>query len=384
MRTDQILQFLQERRQEMLEILQRMVEHESPSTHPPAVNCMAEFVAGEAERLGGQVKLHRSSDYGHHLQADFEFPDGGLTHNGRLLVLGHMDTVWDVGTLPQMPFRIKNGCAYGPGVYDMKAGIAGALFALAALRALRAPVRKRVTLLLVSDEEVGSPSSRALTEKIAAACEGVLIPEPSAGPGGALKTARKGVGQYRVVAHGRGAHAGLDFPSGVNANVELARQVARVAGFTQLTRGITVNVGVMGGGTRENVVPDRAWANVDVRISRVADWKYVVRRFDSLRPFHPQARLEVSGELNRPPMERTAAIAALFEKARELARPLGMELVETSAGGGSDGNFTAALGVPTLDGLGAVGDGAHAAHEHVVVEELPKRSALMAHLLLNL
>lgn len=384
MRTDPILQFVRERRREMLETLRQMVERESPSFQKTAVDRCTEFVAGEAERLGARVTRHRSAEFGDHLQADFDFPDGGRRPAGRLLVLGHTDTVWDLGTLQRMPFRVQDSRAYGPGVLDMKAGITGALFAVAALRKLRAPVRRRITLLLNTDEEVGSRSSRPVTEKLARSADAVLVVEPASGLRGALKTARKGVGEYRLVVHGRAAHAGVDFSKGASATMELARQLLRIVRFTRLRRGITVNVGVIGGGTRSNVVAERAWAHIDVRVVRLADEQYLKKQFASLRPFHKNTRLEVSGGLNRPPMERSRAGAALFRRARELARPLGMNLEESMTGGGSDGNFTAALGVPTLDGLGAVGEGAHATHESILLEEFPKRAALLAHLLASL
>lgn len=326
------------------------------------------------------VKLHYSADFGDHLQADFCFPCS-VPSSGRLLVLGHLDTVWPLGTLQTMPFRVAGKRAYGPGIFDMKAGIVQALYAIDALQQTGAEVRRQVTMLLVSDEEVGSVSSRAITEKLAAQCDAVLVVEPAAGTRGALKTARKGCGTYRLEVQGKAAHAGLDFTSGVNAIVELARQAARVAGFTRLKRGITVNVGTIGGGTRENVVPAQAWAEVDVRVAKLADRAYVEKQFASLKPFDSKTRLRVKGGIDRPPLERTAAVAALFERARALAKPLGIRLTETSVGGGSDGNFTAALGVPTLDGLGAVGDGAHATHEHILIDQLPRRAALLAHLL---
>lgn len=375
---------MEERREQMLDTLRHLVELESPSTDKAATDRAGQFVAGQAERMGARVTRHRSADFGDHLQADFEFPDGGRRPSGRLLVLGHLDTVWALGTLTKMPFRVKNGRAYGPGVFDMKGGVAAAFFAVAALRELRVPVRKRVTLYFVTDEEVGSVSSRPVTEKLARGCDAVLVAEPSAGAHGALKTARKGVAAYRLEVHGRAAHAGLDFTSGVSATVELARQVTRIAHFTRLKRGITVNIGVIGGGTRDNVVPERAWADIDARIVRLADQAYIEKQFASLRPFDRRTRLDLTGGLNRPPLERTAAVAALFRHARKLAGPLGIDLRETAVGGGSDGNFTAALGIPTLDGLGAVGDGAHAAHEHIVVEQLPRRAALLAHLLATL
>ncbi len=376
----------------MLETLRRMVELESPSSDKAAVNRCLDFVAGEAERLGGRLTRHRNAEFGDHLQADFDFPAAGRrpaaagafappAAAGRLLVLGHADTVWDVGMLARMPFRVENGRAFGPGILDMKGGVTGALYAIAALRALDVPVRKRVTMLLTADEEVGSHSSRTTVERLARSSDAVLVVEPGTGLRGALKTARKGVGEYRLVVEGRSAHAGVDFGHGVSATNELARQVLKIAGFTRLRRGITVNVGVIGGGTRSNVVAERAWAHIDVRVVRLADEKYLKKQFGSLRSFDKNTKLEIIGGLNRPPMERTAEIAALFRRARELGRVLGLELEESSTGGGSDGNFTAALGVPTLDGLGAVGQGAHALDESILLDELPRRSALLAHLL---
>ena len=381
MPTDPILQFIRERRREMLGTLRQMVECESPSLDKAAVDRCGALVAGHLERLGARLTRHRSADFGDHLQVDFALPEGARRTAGRLLVLGHIDTVWELGTLRRMPFRVRNGHACGPGILDMKSGITAAMFALTALRRLRTPVRKRVTLLLTSDEEVGSRSSRPIIERLARGCDAALVVEPASGPRGALKTARKGVGEYRLVVHGRATHAGLDFAGGASATVELARQLVRVARFSRPRRGITVNVGVIGGGTRSNVVAERAWAHIDVRLVRLADQRYLEKQFGSLRPFNTKTRLEVEGGLNRPPMERTSAIAALFRRARQLARPLGMELEESSVGGGSDGNFTAALGVPTLDGLGGVGQGAHALDENIVVEELPRRAALLAHLL---
>lgn len=367
----------------MLATLRECVEIESPSSDKSAVNRLVAYLAERFTAAGGGVSLHSSADFGDHLQADFRFP-GGTPPGGRLLVLGHTDTVWPVGTLQPMPFRIAGKRAQGPGIFDMKAGIVEALYAIEALREAGTKMRKQVTVLLVSDEEVGSGSSRAITEKLASQCDAVLVVEPAAGPKGALKTARKGCGCYRIEVQGKAAHAGLDFTSGVNAIVELARQLTRISHFTRLKRGITVNVGTIAGGTRENVVPAEARAEVNVRVARLADRAYLEKQFGSLKPFDPKTRLQVKGGIDRPPLERTAAVAALFEHARRLARPLGINLTETSVGGGSDGNFTAALGIPTLDGLGAVGDGAHAAHEHILVDELPKRTALLAHLIATL
>jgi glutamate carboxypeptidase len=374
-----LIDFLNEQRPAMLDVLEQMVRIESPSLHRDAVNRCADYVAGVAESQGGRVKRHKSADYGDHLQVDFGPPAKGK----RLLLLGHLDTVWDLGTLERMPYRIADGRVWGPGVLDMKCGVTMMLFALRALSATCVDLRRPVTLLLNSDEEVGSVTSRPVTEKLAKSAAAVLVLEPGTGLTGKLKTARKGVGDYEVRVHGRASHAGVDFTKGVSATLELARQIPRIAGFTRLTRGITVNAGVIGGGTRTNVVAEEAWAKVDIRIARLRDEAWLDRKFQSLRPYDKRAKIEVTGGLNRPPMERKPGIVALFRKAQAIGRELGMELEESMTGGGSDGNFTAALGVPTLDGLGGVGEGAHASNESVLLEPLVSRTALLARLLME-
>jgi glutamate carboxypeptidase len=360
----------------MLEVLERMIRIESPSFHREAVNRCADYVAGVAESQGGRVKRHRSKEYGDHLQIDF-----GPAKGARVLLLGHLDTVWDIGMLARMPYRIADGRVWGPGVLDMKCGVTMMLFALRALEAIGQALNRPVTLLLNSDEEVGSVTSRPVTEKLAKSAEAVFVLEPGTGLTGKLKTARKGVGDYKIRVHGRASHAGVDFTKGVSATLELAQQIPRIAGFTRLTRGITVNVGVIGGGTRTNVVAEEAWAKVDIRIARLRDQAWLDRQFHSLRPFDKRTQIEVSGGLNRPPMERKPGIVALFHKAQAIGRELGLELEESMTGGGSDGNFTAALGVPTLDGLGGVGEGAHASNESILLEPLVQRTALLARLL---
>jgi glutamate carboxypeptidase len=266
----------------------------------------------------------------------------------------------------------------------MKAGIVMALFALRALRELGIPVRKQVTLLLNSDEEIGSPSSRPITEREARRSDAVLVLEPPHGVDGVLKTARKGVGEFLLHVEGRAAHAGIEPEKGASAIVELSRQVIVLDQLAKTIKGATVSTGVICGGTRSNVIPADAEARIDVRVVRARDQQRIEKRLRSLRPIDRRTKLTLSGGFNRPPMERTPATAALFERARRLAKPLGIALRETAVGGGSDGNFTSALGVPTLDGLGAVGDGAHAAHEHIILRELPRRTALLAHLIASL
>jgi glutamate carboxypeptidase len=295
--------------------------------------------------------------------------------------LGHSDTVWPMGTLRSMPFRQEKARLWGPGVLDMKSGLAFFVFAIRALRELGIPVSKKVVLQLNADEEVGSRTSRTLTEAAAKRSDLVLVLEPGTGLEGKLKTARKGVGLYRIAVRGKASHAGVDFEAGASAIVELARQIERIAGFSDPKRGITVNPGVISGGTRSNVVAAEASAEVDIRVVRLKDVALLDRKFHALRPFDKRCAIEVTGGLNRPPMERSRGIGELFARARELARATGVEVEESATGGGSDGNFTAALGVPTLDGLGGVGEGAHALNESILVDRIADRTALLAKLI---
>jgi glutamate carboxypeptidase len=371
------LVYFEERREEMVSTIRQLVEIESPSDNKGAVDRLAEVVAQKFRALGGEVRFHPASDFGHHLQADF----AGKAKSKPVLLLGHYDTVYPLGTLASMPCRVVNGKLAGPGTLDMKAGIGLMLAALAALQDWHGGLPRPVTVLLVSDEEVGSESSRAITESLARKAAAVLVLEPSYGPEGAVKTARKGVGDFQVKVTGKAAHSGLDFEKGVNAIVELARQIKRISAFTDLKKGLTVSVNVVSGGSRVNVVPAEAGATVDVRIARMKDAAGIEKKMHGLRPFNRKCKVEVSGGVNRPPMERTPGVAALYAKAVAIARGLGWKLGEAAVGGGSDGNFTAGLGIPTLDGLGGVGDGAHAAHEHIVISELAKRAALVAGLI---
>jgi glutamate carboxypeptidase len=371
------LNFCQQHQAEMLALLQRMVEIESPSDDKAALDRMGEFIAREFERIGGRITFYPEKQAGNNLKAEFE---GGA--GKPLLLLGHFDTVWPMGTLKGMPFRVDSGRAFGPGVYDMKAGITMMIFALRALQqGAGANGHRPVTVLLDTDEEIGSKTGRPLVEATAKGCEAVLVLEPSQGPKGFLKTSRKGVGDVTIRVRGRSSHAGVDFEKGRSAIVELARELVEVVKFTDLSRGITVNPGVIQGGTRSNVVAAEAWAEVDLRIARAADAAELEQRFAALKPFDPDCSLEISGGINRPPMERTEGTVRLFRAAQELGRTIGMEVQESSTGGGSDGNFTSALGIPTLDGLGALGEGAHASNESIVIGELPGRTALLAGLM---
>ena len=355
--------------------LRDLVLIESPSDDKPSVDLAMAFAAGLAAPLGGRIKLHKQKRFGDILELRF-----GPARSRRepILLLGHLDTVWPLGTLKTMPWREREGRFFGPGVFDMKAGVTRAL---AAIRAL-GQVSRPITLLLNSDEEVGSPVSRPITERLALASSAVLVLEPAQGL--ACKTARKGIADYRLHVTGVAAHSGVDFARGHSAILELARLLQTVAGFTEPRLGRTVNPGVISGGTRSNVVAQDAYAEIDVRIAKAADAARVERLFRGLRCADPHCTLEVTGGLNRPPMERKPGTVALYKQARRLAAELGFDLAEAATGGGSDGNFTAALGIPTLDGLGAVGEGAHATHESVVIDHLVPRTALLAALLTSI
>ena len=351
--------------------LRELVEVESPSEDKEGVDRAGELVARWAEEVGGTLRRYRQKEFGDVLELRF---GAANRKRGRVLLLGHLDTVWPMGTLKKMPWRERKGKLWGPGVLDMKAGVVMALEAVAALRELDA--ERPVTLLLVSEEEVGSPVSRAITERLAAECAAVLVLEPAQGL--AYKTARKGVGNYELRVVGVGSHAGVDFGSGHSAVLEMARLVETVSGFTDLSKGMTVNVGVIAGGTRSNVVAAECRAEVDVRIAKAKGAVQVERMFRGLKVTDRACRLTVTGGINRPQMERKAGTVALFKLAQGLAAEVGLTLEEAATGGGSDGNFTAAMGVATLDGMGAVGAGAHAAHEHVEVKHLVERTVLLA------
>ncbi|HTS62332.1 MAG TPA: M20 family metallopeptidase [Candidatus Acidoferrales bacterium] len=375
---DPLLSFARANEARMTALIRSFVECESPSDDSAAVTRFAELVADTAAPYA-KVRTMPGGRFGRILTAEMKLP--GRKKNGQVLALGHSDTVWAMGTLREMPFRAQDGRLWGPGVLDMKAGIAFFLVAVQGLRELDIAVPSKVLLQLNPDEEVGSEASRSLTEKNAARSKAVLVLEPGTGLSGKLKTARKGVGDFTVKVKGRASHAGVDFAAGASAIVELARQIDRIAGFTREQSGITVNPGVIGGGTRSNVVAAEAWAEIDIRVLRLKDAPALEKRFRSLKPHDRRCTIEVSGGLNRPPMERSPGIVKLFRIAQRLGEDLGVNLEESLTGGGSDGNFTAALGVPTLDGLGAVGEGAHAADESILADRMADRTALIGKLL---
>lgn len=379
-RMSDLLKAARKREKEMTRLLGKFVRCESPSHDKVAVDLFGKILAAEWRRRGAKVQMLKERQRGDHIRAEVWLGSGKPP--GQTLVLGHLDTVYPLGTIGRTPFRVAKGRAWGPGTFDMKGGIVQALAALDVLRAVGVKPQKRLVFLWTTDEEIGSETGRPWIEKEARKSDAVLVLEPSFGPDGRLKTQRKGVGGCEIVVKGRSAHAGIDPEKGVNAVHELALQIPRLMRMNDPKRGITVQATVVSGGTVSNVVPEEARAEVDIRFSRKADVKPLERALRSLRPTLPGARVEVRGGLNRPPLERTAAGEKLFHLAQKLMREGGLPLGEASTGGGSDGNFTAALGVPTLDGLGAVGDGAHSPREHVIIHALPERTALIAALLL--
>ncbi|MBL8166720.1 MAG: M20 family metallopeptidase [Acidobacteria bacterium] len=367
------------RQEAILSAIRALVEHESKSRAEGPLNELADFVAAQLRDLGGGVELIAEPGYGTHLRARFDF--GHDTREPHLLVIGHLDTVWPLGTLARLPFRITpEGHAHGPGIFDMKSGIAILLEAIRTIRQQELATKRPLTVLLTCDEEIGSKTSRPLVEEEAQNAAAALVLEPPV-TGGIVKTGRKGIGTFTIRALGRAAHAGLDPAKGVNAIVELAHQTVRLAALNNYEQGVTVSVGIVNGGTGINVVPAEAEAKVDVRFWTSEDGEQVVNAIRGLTPALAEAQLEITGGVNRPPMPRSERNIALFEHARELAAEIGFALEDTVVGGGSDGNFTAALGVPTLDGLGVDGAGAHAEHEHILISDIPRRAALLTRLL---
>ncbi len=371
-----LLDYARRHAAETIATIERLVQLESPSTDKAAVDRCGRELAQLLVDAGAEVETIPQLERGDQIRA--RFPGDGQP----VMLLGHFDTVWPVAALEKMPLKIDGAKLHGPGTFDMKAGIAIGISAMQALRATDAP-RPAVTMVWTTDEEIGSGTSRALIEDEAGRSRAVLVLEPAL-PGGALKTARKGCGEFELTVHGIAAHAGLDPGKGASAIHELAQQIGILEQLQDLPRGISVNAGIISGGSRPNVVAADARAVIDVRAPTREAAERVEAAIRGLHPWRPGARLTVQGGFDRPPMERTDAVARLFAVAAEVAATLGVELREGGAGGGSDGNFTAALGVPTLDGLGAVGDGAHAAHEHVDLDTLPFRVALVAGILSRL
>ncbi len=372
-----LLSHLESYQNEMVQALETLVNTDSPSTDKECMDAFAELVARLWKSVGAKVDILPQEGYGNHVRVEWG------SGNETLLILCHMDTVWDKGETKNRPFRIEDGKAFGPGVYDMKAGIVEALFAVKTLADLGISPDKKIVVLHNSDEEIGSLSSRRIIEEEAKRSSAVLVLEPSA-RGGALKTWRKGVGDFTFTIKGRAAHAGADYEKGISAIKEAAHQILRLHGMTDLEEGTTVNVGVVKGGTRPNVVAETAVLEVDLRVKTMRAAELVVPEILNTKPYDPSTKIYVEGGLNRPPMERTEGNLRLFCLAQDIGKKMGISLEESGTGGGSDGNFTSALGIPTLDGLGAVGDDAHAITEYAVLSSLPERAAIVAGLMIEI
>jgi glutamate carboxypeptidase len=371
----QLTEEIERDRGDFLEILRDLVELESPSTDKKLVDRLGSLVADRLARNGLTPQFERMSEVG-----DVVWAEWGRGSEGRILVLCHLDTVWEEGTLARNPFRIESGRACGPGIFDMKAGVAATLKIQEYIARGWLLPKRRIRFLYTTDEETGSLFSRSLIEEFARQADLVLLPEPPL-PGGVLKTFRKGSGAYVVRAIGKAAHAGVNPGEGVNAVEEIALQIPKIHHLSDPDAGTGVIVTTVHGGQRENVIPDRAQAGVDVRFETIAEGERVDAGIRRLVPVLQGARLEIEGLIDRPPMIQTDASRRLFEQARSIASGLGIDLREGRTGGGSDGSFSAALGIPTLDGLGLPGAGAHAPDEHIEVDAIPSRLALLARLL---
>ncbi|MEX2356529.1 MAG: M20 family metallopeptidase [Thermaerobacterales bacterium] len=385
--SDDLGKWLMEHEDNILHDIAQLVNMDSPTGDKAAVDRLGQSLSGMMASAGaaGEVESFPQTEKGDHLLARWSFGSGSgvvFDQDRRpALILCHSDTVFDLGEAARRPFRRGGNRAYGPGVLDMKAGIVIGLWALRALAAAGGGPKRDAWFLVTSDEEVGSPSSRNLIEELARQCAYVLVLEPGVAPDGKLKTWRKGVGMFHLTCHGRAAHAGVDPERGISAIEEMARQIQRLHDLTDFGRDLTVNVGVVRGGSRSNVVAERAEADIDVRVMTAEDGREIAALISNLGPILPGARVEVSGGMNRPPMERSDAMGRMFSHVQNLGQEWGLEVEETGTGGGSDGNFTAGAGVPTLDGLGAVGDGAHTADEFIIVDSLWRRAALIARVL---
>ena len=367
------------RSEDLLEELAGWVRLETPTTEPSAVNRLMDVAEAELAQAGAApTRIPGRGAFGDNLIA--RVASGGAGDARPIVIAGHLDTVWPLGTLDVMPYHVNGQSAHGPGIYDMKAGSFLALHVVRSILRQKVRTRRPIVLLLTPDEEVGSPTSRALIEREAASATAVLIPEP-AGGGGACVTARKGVGRFVLRVEGLGAHAGGNFQDGASAVVELAQQILAIHGMVDLERGITLNAAPVWGGTRPNVIPPEAGCEIDLRVNSAADGERMERAILGLSARTSGCRVTVEGGMNRPPFAETADISALYEKARAVANEIGIKLPKQHRGGGSDANFTAAMGIPTLDGLGCPGSGAHVRHEHIVWRDLAPRAALMAGLL---
>lgn len=365
---------------QMILWLRNLINTDSPSNDKLALDKLAQHLGDQLSNDGGTVEIIPNDLGGNHLIARFSGHSRDLKP---ILILGHLDTVWDKGEARRRPARLEDGKIFGPGSFDMRGGIT-LMLAMARYLSLNKSIIKRpVTILLDSDEEIGTPTARTLIEREAKECAVTLVLEPCI-PGGALKTARKGTGTFLITATGLAVHAGIDYYNGVSAIKEIAHQILELYNLNDFDKGTTINPGVIRGGSRSNVVADRAEIEVDVRVSTISEGKKLIQKINTLQTKLKGSEIKIEGGLNRPPLERTKKVIQLFQRAHQLATELGIELREGSTGGGSDGCFTAAMGIPTLDGLGPDGAGAHALDEHIILESLVPRAALLTHLVINL
>ncbi|HEX8090975.1 MAG TPA: M20 family metallopeptidase, partial [Blastocatellia bacterium] len=396
-----LLSYFEHRQPEIIDFIRWLVEQESMSRQAEATRRIAENLGDKLAQTGATVDLISDPHYGATLRARYEVNSparaqslestipadrGGAQGAGtdadyeQLLVVGHLDTVWPIGTLAARPFRIEGDRAFGPGIFDMKSGVTLAAFAMRAIKEMGRETRRPVTLLMTCDEETGSHFSRELIEEEGRRASAALVLEPPI-PGGTIKTGRKGVGEFELIIRGRPAHAGNDPRAGISAITELAHQIIAVNELSNYESGTTLNVGVVQGGVLSNVIAAEAHASIDMRYETMEEGARITDAMARLRPALDGARIEVRGGINRPPLIRSAEIGRLFEQAKQLATEIGLELREGSVGGGSDGNFIAALGVPVLDGLGVDGAGAHAEHEHIIISDIARRAALLTRLI---
>jgi glutamate carboxypeptidase len=375
-----VLSYFEAHRSEMLEFTRWLVEQESMSREADATRRIAKNLGDRLISQGTAVELLNDPTYGSTLRARFDSSADISINEKQILVVGHLDTVWPIGTLAARPFRVEDDRAFGPGIFDMKSGVMLAVFAMRAIKELGLATRRSVTLLLTCDEETGSHFSRDVIEEESRRSYAALVLEPPI-PGGTIKTGRKGVGEFELIIGGRPAHAGNDPRAGISAITELAHQILAINKLNDYDRGTTLNVGVARGGVLSNVIAAEARAFIDMRFQTVDEGERLTEAMSHLKPVLEGARIEVRGGINRPPLVRTTETGELFEHARRLASEIGYDLKEGSVGGGSDGNFIAALGVPVLDGLGVDGAGAHAEHEHIIISDIPRRAALLTRLI---
>lgn len=366
---------------EIIQWLKEIVEIESPTDNRQAVNRVGQWIQDKVHALGGQIETIQSNhpNRGDHLIARWKGKD---SQEKPLLIIAHMDTVWPIGTLKTMPFRIEEDKIYGPGTFDMKGAIVFLLFAIKMIREMGVPFTRTIHILFNSDEEMNSQTSREIIDKEALQAEAVLIPE--GGVGEAIITERKGILYFKITVTGRASHAGMDHEEGINAIEEIAYQILQIQRLTNYDTGTTLNCGIVKGGTRTNVIPEKAELEVDARVVTMNEAERLIEKMKSLQPVLDGSKLHVYSLIKRPPLERTKEVKRLFEIAKRCCVMQGYELTESSTGAISDGNLTAARGIPTLDGLGPIGNGAHASHEHIVKSKMMKRILLITHLLLEI